>query len=324
MPARFVPGTGDRRCGRASGTRPGAFHRSPAPAASMRTEDSLRPVLMAALGVGILSCMDATMKAVSAAYPLGQVVGLRYAFGAMFGLAGFLALGGTWPSGEAIRRNFTRAVVVLATAACFFTALARLPLAEAIALTFIAPLLMALLGRLILREPLSPRSLIGIAIGLGGVAVIARGQEMAATHAFDLVGLVAALACAFFYALSLVLMRKQSAQDSTITIVALSNVLAALLILPVMAVQWQPPTPWHVALFAMAGLLGTLGHLCMAWAYSRAHAGRLGILEYTAFLWGSIFGFAFFAEVPSGWTLAGAAMIVMACLFAATARRKSA
>ena len=103
--------------------------------------------------------------------------------------------------------------------------------------------------------------------------------------AFDPIGLAAALACAFFYALSMVLMRQQSAKDSTITIVAVSNVLAFLLVMPVMALQWQPVAGFHAAIFALAGLLGTLGHLCLAWAYSRAHAGRLGILEYTGFLW---------------------------------------
>jgi S-adenosylmethionine uptake transporter len=268
--------------------------------------------------------MDAIMKIVSSVYPIGQVVGLRYGAGSLFAAMAFLLIGGTWPTLESVKRNLVRAVVVLCTASTFFTALARLPLAEAIALTFMAPLLMMLLGRLILKEPMSRRALIGIGIGFAGVLVIARGQEIDSTSAVDPIGLAAALACAFFYALSLVLMRQQSAKDSTITIVALSNLFAFLLVTPVMIVQWRPPSMDHLFVFAVAGLLGTCGHLCMAWAYSRAHAGRLGILEYTAFLWAATFGFFFFAEVPTGWTLAGAAMIIVACVFSALGRSKPA
>jgi drug/metabolite transporter (DMT)-like permease len=286
----------------------------------VRTEDSLRPVVMAALGVAILSCMDAAMKEVSSAYPIGQVVGLRYASGAAFALLAFAILGGTRPTLEAVKRNLVRAVVILLTAVTFFTALARLPLAVAIALTFMAPLLMALLGRLILKEPIAARALAAIAIGFLGVIVIARGQQVSQSQSFDLLGISAALACAFFYALSLVLMRKQSAKDSALTIVTLSNILALALMSPIVAVQWQPPTLGHLGAFALAGLLGTCGHLCMAWAYSRAHAGRLGIMEYTAFLWGALFGYAFFAEVPTVWTFGGAAMIILACLLTAFAR----
>src|SRR4051794_38633156 len=180
----------------------------------MRTEDSIRPVMVAGLGVAIMSCMDALMKLVSATYPIGQVVGLRYGFGALFAVIAVLAFGGATPGWPAIRRNLGRAVVVLCTATCFFIAIARLPLAEAIALTFMAPLLMALLGRLILKEPVAPRAMVGLAVGLAGVLVIARGQGGGTAHAFDPLGLAAALACAFFYALSMVLMRQQSAKDS--------------------------------------------------------------------------------------------------------------
>lgn len=283
----------------------------------MRTDHSLRPVMVAALGVAVLSCMDAIMKIVSPVYPIGQVVGLRYAAGAVFATIAFLGLRGPFPTWDAVKRNFVRAIVVLCTASTFFTAIARLPLAEAVALTFMAPLLMVLLGRLILKEPMSPRALVGIGIGFVGVIVIARGQDAADASSFDLVGIVAALACAFFYALSMVLMRQQSAKDSTITIVALSNILAFVLATPVMIMQWQAPTTDHLLVFAAAGFFGTCGHLCMAWAYSRAHAGRLGVMEYTAFLWAGLLGYFFFAELPTRWTLAGAAMIIVACLFSA-------
>ncbi len=279
----------------------------------MHIEDSIRPSLVAGLGILILSCMDTLMKAVAAAYPLSEVVGLRYAAGAIFSLAAFAAVGERLPGRQALRRNFLRSVVVLLTAACFFTAIARLPLAEAIALTFLAPLFLSLLGRFILAEPIPARIAWGIALGLAGVAVIGAGQRFDPAHALDLIGIAAAVACAFFYALSNVLVRKQSGTDSMFTIVTLSNVFVFLLVSPMMVSRWEAPSADHFAIFIGAGLLGTCGHLCLAWAYARAPAGKLGILEYTAFLWTALLGFAFFTEVPTPQTFVGAAVIMLAC-----------
>ena len=290
---------------------------------SMQDEHSFRPVLMAGVGIAILSCLDAAMKVVSAAYPLGEVVGLRFAAGSFFALVVFRAVREPRPTWAMVRSNLLRAGIMLLTAACFFTALARLPLAEAIALTFLAPLLLALLGRLILKEPVRPSTILALLAGLGGVLVIASGQENGARDAYDLAGIIAAVSCAFFYALSLVLMRQQTGTHSIYSIVLLTNLFVCAYVSPVMLWQWQTPGLWHAVIFASAGLLGTCGHLCLAWAYKRAPAGRLGILEYTAFLWASVLGFVFFNEVPKLATLAGAAIIVIACLADAWLRGKA-
>lgn len=280
----------------------------------MQVENSFRPVLMAGLGIAVLSCLDAAMKVVSAAYPLGEVVGLRFAAGSLFALAVFRAVREPRPTWAMVRGNLLRAGVMLLTAACFFTALARLPLAEAIALTFLAPLLLAMLGRLILKEPVRPSTSLALLVGLAGVFVIASGQENGARDADDLAGIIAGISCAFFYALSLVLMRKQSGTESIYSIVLLTNLFVCAYVSPVMLWQWQTPGLLHAVIFVGAGLLGTCGHLCLAWAYKRAPVGRLGILEYTAFLWASVLGFVVFGEVPGLATLAGAAIIVSACL----------
>jgi len=282
----------------------------------MRNETSLRPLLMSGLGVTFLAFLDASMKVISETYPLMQAVTMRYGSGALFAALIYFCFGGGRPSLAAVKRNALRALIVLATAACFFTAIARLPLVEAITLTFLAPLLMALLGRVILKEPVALKALVAILIGFAGVMVIARGQEVGQSHSFDIIGLLAALGCAFFYALSMVLMRQQTALDSTITIVFLSNGLALLFVLPIGLWDWRPVAPMHWLITAAVGLFGTCGHLCLAWAYARGHAGRLGIMEYTAFVWAMIFGYFIFAEIPTGWTLAGAALIMAACLFA--------
>jgi drug/metabolite transporter (DMT)-like permease len=170
-----------------------------------------------------------------------------------------------------------------------------------------APLFLTLMGRAILKEPISPNAMTGVLVGLVGVVIIALGTPMQRGDAFDLIGIAGALGCAVFYALSNVLMRQQTSRDSLQTIVLLSNGCAAVFCLPFLALQWQRPSFADLLFITLAGLLGTCGHFCMAWAYARAQAGRLGILEYSAFLWASALGFVFFAEVPTATTVAGAA-----------------
>ncbi|MCB8876780.1 DMT family transporter [Acidisoma silvae] len=283
-------------------------------------QSSSAPVLAAALGVCALTFMDALMKRPSMTYPLGEVIELRYLAASFFAAIVFLIKGERRPTWNALRRNASRALAMLTSTACFFVALARLPLAEAIALSFIAPLLLTLMGRFILKEPIASKSMVGVILGLIGVVVIALGNPMRGGHAFDLPGLAGALGAAFFYALSNVLMRRQTTQDSLQTIVLLSNSWAALFCLPFLIVQWRPPTTAIWTAVTFGGLMGACGHFCLGWAYARAHAGRLGILEYSAFFWGAILGFVFFGEIPTLTTIIGASLILVACIGTTGAR----
>ena len=281
---------------------------------------SRKPVLVTGLGVLLLSCMDAAMKSVSAAYPLAEVIGLRYAAGMVVSAAIFGVSRAPRPDRASLERNFIRAVVVLLTAGSFFTAISRLPLAEAISLTFLAPFFTAMLGYQVLGESVPANLKLGLVFGLFGVCIIGAGQRSDATHALDLVGIGAALTCAFFYALSNIMVRRSRGVDSSIAVVMLSNVFVFLLAFPVMAAGWQVPTASHACIFALSGLLGTAGHLCLAWSYARAQAGTLGVLEYSAFIWASLLGFVAFGEVPSTFTLAGATVIIAACVLSTWTR----
>ena len=281
---------------------------------------SLKPVLVTGLGVLLLSCMDAAMKSVSAAYPLAEVIGLRYAAGMVVSSAVFGVSRAPRPDRASLERNFLRAVVVLLTAGSFFTAISRLPLAEAISLTFLAPFFTAVLGYQVLGEPVAAHLKLGLVFGLFGVCIIGAGQRSDATHALDLVGIGAALACAFFYALSNIMVRRSRGADSSISVVMLSNVFVFLLAFPAMAAGWQVPTGPHACIFALSGLLGTAGHLCLAWSYAREQAGTLGVLEYSAFVWASMLGFLAFGEVPSTFTVVGAMVIIAACVLSTWTR----
>ncbi len=282
----------------------------------MRTEVSLGPPLVAGLGVTFFALLDAAMKVILQSYPLMQATTMRYGTGAAFATIIYLVYSAQVPSLAALGRNAVRALIVVGTALCFFVAIRRLPLAEAVALTFLSPLFMALLGRLILRETASRLVLCAALVGFCGVVIIALGQQRGDAGGLDLIGIVAALGNAILYAFSMILMRRQTAHDSIFTIVFLSNCIAFFVVAPTGIWTWQPVAATHWLLAAIVGLVGTCGHFCLAWAYARGQAAQLGVMEYSAFVWAIILGYYFFGETPSGWTLAGATLIIGSCLIA--------
>jgi S-adenosylmethionine uptake transporter len=130
-------------------------------------------------------------------------------------------------------------------------------------------------------------------------------------------GIAAAMLAAVSYALVMVLLKSRASQDPLPTIVLLQNVLPAGFVAPFGALAWTPPSGNTLLWFALIGVFGTAGHLALAWAYGRADASRLGVLEYTAFVWGVLIGFVWFGEVPSPATLAGTALIIAGAILVA-------
>ncbi len=280
----------------------------------MRNDTSIKPVLMAILGVALFSALDAMMKIIASAYPLAQSTGMRYAAGALVAASFYLAAGAKWPSRDAVLRSLPRTFANVLAGTCFFLAVSRLSLVDAVVLTYLSPLFLSFWGRVLLGEPLKRSTSIAILTGLIGVFVIAHGQSLDAHHDFDFIGFMAAIACAAFYALSMAMTRRQSVKDSLPTLVLLPNIGGALLTALPMAWSWQPVSLGHYGVIFGVGLFGTAAYAALVWAYAHSHMGRVGLFEYTGFVWAVIFGYFIFYEVPSAWSIAGALLIIVSCL----------
>ena len=138
-----------------SGAAPGPplrAHARPARSASLA-----RLVLLVIAAEGLLTLMDALIKSLSARYPTLEIAFLRYVFGLVGAVAYVVWVRPGWPTRETTIHNSLRALLIVVIATSFFFALARLPLADAIALSFISPVLTALLGALVLGERLDWR-----------------------------------------------------------------------------------------------------------------------------------------------------------------------
>lgn len=291
----------------------------PAPATAARPAALLAPLAAAALAVLLFTGMDATVKALPAHLPTLQIVALRFCFGVP-PAALMLWRAGARTSPAAWRANGLRGVLVLISSVLFFLALRRLAFAQTLALTFLAPLFMVLLAALLLGERLTLAMFGVIAIGLAGVAVIVSG-DFAGSAAVDLVGIVAALASAVTYAGAMILLRRQAQRDRPEVIVLIQQFVPAVLALPFALADWTPFAPALWLVFALMGAVGVAAHFCLTWAYARAPAGRLAVMEYTALPWAALIGFTLFAEVPTLYTLAGGALILAACLAVSRMRR---
>jgi S-adenosylmethionine uptake transporter len=204
----------------------------------------------------------------------------------------------------------------------FFWGIGRVHLAQAIALTFIAPLIALLLAAVFLGERIGRLSVVGSVLAFGGVIVIVVGQARMALNADALLGTAAIIGSALTYAVNIVLMRHQALAARPLEINFFQSLtilvlwIAALLIVDVPAL---PGGQWHW--IGIAAVLSTSGTLLFAWAYARGEASYLAVTEYSAFLWASALGWIVFSEKVTAYTLAGAALIVCGCLLAS--RRKA-
>jgi S-adenosylmethionine uptake transporter len=277
--------------------------------------------VIAAVGaIGVLSGLDATVKALTADYPVPQVVAVRFAVGVVAALLWALATRTPMPTRLGFRRAAVRAIAILGTAGLFFTALTRLPLAEAVVITFVSPFLMVLVSRVLLGEPVTARATAAIAVGFGGVVLMMAGNVSAGVGG-DPLGYAAALAACLTYAVAIVLTRRDSGSEPVVSLVLTQNIVVTLAALPFGLSVWVPPDRSGALLFLLAGVLGTIGHIVLAWAYARAPATRLAPLEYTAFLWAAALGWMLWGEVPTLATMIGGALIIAAALTASTGSR---
>jgi drug/metabolite transporter (DMT)-like permease len=276
-------------------------------------------MMAATAAIGVLTIMDSLVKHVSAELATPQIVFLRYVCGAICAALVFKVAGTAWPSIAAVRAHALRSLVVALTATSFFYALATLQFAVAMALGFTAPIFIAGLAALTLGEKPGRAIWGAIAIGFAGVLVVLSG-ELALAGSATWLGVAAALFSAASYAVVMVMLKNRTAVDPAPTIVLLQNVLAGLFMTPAGLWWWSPPSMASFLWLALIGLLGTVGHLAMAWAYGRAEASRLGVLEYTAFVWAALIGLMFFAEIPSPSTVGGACLIIAGAVLVARRR----
>ena len=235
-------------------------------------------------------------------------------------LSGALYLPGRrgWPSRPTMKIHVIRGLLSTVMGFLFFWGLGRVPLAQAIALAFISPLIALFLAAALLKERVGKRTVAASVVAFCGVMVIFIGQAQADLGREATIGSLAILASAVCYALNIIIMRRQALVAGPNEIAFFQSLIVTLVLaalVPIVGVELPPADQWPWIF--LAALLATSSLLLLSWAYARAEASYLAATEYTSFLWAALLGWLFFAESVSPFTLAGAVMIVAGCFLAA-------
>ncbi len=274
--------------------------------------------LVCVLGIALFSAMDAVMKGLVLAIGTFATMFWRNAIGIGLSGAAYLPRRSRWPSRATMRIHLARGVLSTAMGYLFFWGIGRVPLAQAIALAFIAPLIALYLAAVMLNESVNRRTVGASLIAFAGVLVIFIGQARAELGREALIGSLAILGSAVLYAINIILMRRQAMVADPLEItffqsVIVTVVLALFVPLVGLSVPALPHWPWLL----LAACLAISSLILLGWAYARAEASYLAATEYTAFLWASLFGWLVFREPLSPFTVAGACLIVAGCILAA-------
>lgn len=261
---------------------------------------------MMLLAVGLLSVMDAGLKALSG-YPPFQVAALRA--GASWPIVAVWILARHRPRELLQARwglHLFRGALGVMMLAAFTYSLRSLPLTTAYTLFFIAPLLITALSGPFLGERIGLHRWIAIIGGFAGVLIALRpGLEGAATWAS-----LAVLFAALGYAVSAITVRVLGRTDSTHSMVFWLLTTITLGAGALAAPGWVPLQPEHWWLVIGVGVVGALGQFTITEAFARGEASVIAPLEYTALLWGVAFDALVWRALPGAATWVGAAIIV--------------
>ncbi|MDB5698640.1 MAG: family transporter [Alphaproteobacteria bacterium] len=295
-------------------------------APSVSRQHIVLPVAVGLLGIAFFSTMDAVMKGLSITLGAYNAMLWRVIIGVP--LTGLLYA--AWrlrgrlppPSRAAMRLHLIRGIVSAGMAVAFFWGLVRMPLAEAIALSFIAPLIALYLAALLLGEKIGRRAIAASVLGLAGMLLILSAKASGPAEQSDWAAVLAILGSAVLYAYNIVLMRQQAQVAGPLEVAFFQNLTVAAVLGLVAPLLAAIPPAGELPGLAAAALLASASLLLLAWAYRRAEAQRLVPVEYSALIWAALYGSIFFDEQVQLATMAGAALIVGGCVIAARTQRE--
>ena len=264
--------------------------------------------------------LDVAAKLASSSVPIGQITAARFLVQCVL-MAPFL-----WVMGLSIKvargqwlALVARALLLLFATFCFIAAIRVMPLADALAIVFVAPFIVLLVGKFSLGEDVGPRRVGAALVGFVGVLFVIQ-PSFAAFGAVALIPLGTAVAFAFY----ILATRGLSRQMHPVTLQFHTGLVASLFCLPVLVLAegsgsnlfdsvWPTGIAW-VWLFGV-GFFATLSHMMMTYALSLAPSATLAPLQYFELPVATLLGYLVFSDFPNTLSLIGIAIIIGAGLY---------
>ncbi|WP_170769375.1 DMT family transporter [Ruegeria lacuscaerulensis] len=291
-----------------------------------------RPVLgiMLMLGFCVLApAGDAMAKLLGETTPVAMLVFVRFAVQALVLVPLVAMTGRLWRmSRRVFRLTLLRTVLHIIGISAMFTSLQYLPLADAVAIAFVMPFIMLLLGKYVLGEEVGLRRLIACIVGFIGTLLVIQ-PSFVQVGAAALLPLVVAVVFSLF----MLVTRHIAKETDPIALQAVSGTMAAGLMLPFLLIGtaagvWElsliaPAYGTYVLLWAI-GLLGTVAHLFMTWSLRYAPSATLAPMQYLEIPVATLIGWLIFHDLPDGIAAIGIAITIAAGLFVILRERASA
>lgn len=278
---------------------------------SQGANDTGRGIAMMVLAVGLYSIMDAMVKWLGPSYPTMELVFFRSLF-AFIPIAFVL-----WRNGSlaALRtRNplghGARALAGFVSLSLFFYAYTRMPLANVVAISFAAPLLVTALSMPLLGERVGRRRWTAMSIGFIGVIIMVQPDA----GMFDRTAILA-LSATVFYALVIVSIRKLSRTETPTAIVfyyALTSTLVTGAVLPFV---WVMPDAEGWVLLILVGVVGGVAQFAMTHAYRLAEVSVIAPFDYMHIFWAALLGFFIWGEVPGNTIWIGVPIVMASGIY---------
>jgi drug/metabolite transporter (DMT)-like permease len=213
--------------------------------------------------------------------------------------------------------QIVRSVLVLLATACMFFALGYMPLADAVAITFVAPLLIVALSAVLLKEVVGPRRWGAVIVGFIGVMVIIRPGA----GTFQIAALLP-LTAALLYAIFQIITRIISHRSDPLNMLFYTAVTGAVVMTAIVPFSWQTPSYDQWLMLVAIGLLGGLGHYALIRAYERSETSLVAPFAYTEIIWATLLGFMVFGDFPDIYTFFGTVIIITSGVYILQRERK--
>lgn len=296
---------------------PGPEPEPAAPVTSLRRDNGLLGIGIMLLATIFLSAGDAASKYLAAEVPALHIVWLRYATSAVFLLA-IIAWQGRSTTLRTRRAglHLLRGIGLIGSSILFVSSLKYLPIADATATSFVAPLFVTALSIPLLGESVGWRRWLATIVGLVGVVIVVRPGGAG----FQLASLLP-IASALSWAFSLIITRLMSGTENPIATVTYSTLFGALLTTLLLPLHWVEPTLEIALIGLFIGAVSTAGHWLVIVAFRFAGASLLAPFSYIQLLWATVSGYLLWAALPDLWTYVGAVIIAASGLYTAHRER---
>ncbi len=262
-------------------------------------------------GMMLFSATDALAKLLTQTLPPVQIVwsrqcGLLVGILIYISIRGFKVLSTTQP-----KLQIGRGVLAAFSATLFVVAVSYVPLADAVAITFVAPFMVTVMGAVILKEPVGLRRWCAVTVGFIGSLIVIR-PGMGVVHPAAALLLIAAAA----FACRQVLSRVLANGDNTSTTVAYTAIVSWTLLCVPLPFVWQTPaTGFEVVLLVAVAILAACAETLVIMSLDAAQAVVVAPVQYSLLVWGTMYGFLLFGQLPDSWTVVGAIIIVATGLY---------